>query len=82
LVHTPIAFYSISSASSARTPSSLADYIMVTADAPSLLSLALSSTTGLTSTNAMRIPANTSPIPIAVFGTGTPTPSSIVAAST
>jgi hypothetical protein len=82
LVRAPITAYSISSASSARTPSSLADFILVTADAPMLLSVSASSTVTLTSTNALRIPANTSPIPIAVYGAGTPSPSSIVAAST
>ena len=69
--------YSISSASSSHTPSSLADYILVTADAPSLLSIGLTSAATLTSTNAMRIPANVAPIAIAVSSTA-----SLVAAST
>ncbi len=67
-----LAAYSISSASSSHVPQANTDYILVTADAPSLISVALTSAATLTSTNALRIPANLAPIPTA----------SIVAAST
>lgn len=74
----PLASYALTSASVA-TPSSLAQYIRVSADAGSFLGLYGSTTVALTSTNAFRVPANVGAelFPIAV---GTTT--KIMAAST
>lgn len=58
----PVASYSLSSASTAPFPSAGVSAILVSADAASLLNL-ISTSTGLalTSTNAYRIPANAAP---------------------
>jgi hypothetical protein len=82
LVHAPLASYALSSSTGSHVPGANTDFILVTADAGMLLSIAASSTVTLTSTNAIRIPANVPPIPIAVYGSGAASPSSIVAAST
>jgi hypothetical protein len=59
----PLAAYSLTSGSTPVLPSTLTNFIRVSADAASLISFMSSSTTAptLSSTNAYRIPANAPP---------------------